>query len=105
MARPHVMTPARKAALRRAQLASAAKRRGRGQKVIKYTAVGLGAAAAIGTYAHATRYDRMYAHQQKANMARQMSRKLPSHHPVSRRLARSAMSHQRSATRLQKRLK
>ena len=28
MARPHVMTPARKAALRKAQIASAAKRRG-----------------------------------------------------------------------------
>jgi hypothetical protein len=135
----HTMTPARRAALRKAQLASAAKRRrhgtvggairratrqragyvgasanvafrhnaksrdfsGKAKKGLKYAAIGLGAAAAVGTYAHATRNERAYVHNRKATMARQMSRKLPSTHPVSRRLAKSAMSHQRSAARLQ----
>ena len=46
--RPHVMTPARRAALHRAQLASAAKRKGRGKRLSPTTRRNL-RRAAIGT--------------------------------------------------------
>jgi hypothetical protein len=75
------------------------------KKGLKYAAVGLGAAAAVGAYSHATAYDRMYKHNQQAKTARKASRFLPSTHPVSRRLAKSAMMHQNQAMRIQKRHK
>ena len=51
MARRHQMTAKRRAALRKAQLVSAQKRKGRGRKYAKRTAIATGVVAGVGATA------------------------------------------------------